>query len=123
LEQELPTSQSPLQIQVRRTITALLGTGACNDRQVASALYINPRTLQRRLQDEGTSFEQIRDDVRRDLAQSYLSHPDVPLAQVSALLDYSEQSVLGRSCQRWFHTTPRKLRADLSSGRSIPAIA
>ena len=67
---------------------------------------MHPRTLQRRLREEGTTFEDIKDEARRALAERYLAHPDVPLAQVTAALDYSEQSALTRSCQRWFHTTP-----------------
>jgi AraC-like DNA-binding protein len=123
LEQELAPSNSPLQVQVRRTIRALLGSGTCGYREVASALYMNPRTLQRRLREEGATFEELRDEVRRDLAESYLSHPEVPLTQVAALLDYSEQSALGRSCQRWFHTTPKRLRALLSDRSAVPVMA
>ena len=44
-------------------------------------------SLQRLLREEGTTFEAIKDETRRDFAQRYLSHPDVPLTQVSALLD------------------------------------
>ena len=70
---------------------------------------------QRRLREEGTTFEDIKDEVRRDLARRYLAHPEVPLAQVTAVLDYREQSALTRSCQRWFQTTPSALRANLMS--------
>lgn len=115
LEDHLPRGRTPFSIQVRHTIEALLGTGTCGHRQVASAMYMHPRTLQRRLREEDTTFEEIKDEARRDLAQRYLSHPDVPLAQVSSLLDYSEQSALGRSCRRWFHSTPRSMRAQLVS--------
>ena len=82
---------------------------------------MHPRTLQRRLREEGTTFEDMKDEARRDLAQRYLSHPDVPLTQVSALLDYSEQSALVRSCRRWFQATPRALRASLAA--QTPALA
>ena len=77
---------------------------------------MHPRTLQRRLRDDGTTFEDIKDEARRDLAQRYLAYAEVPLAQVTAVLDYSEQSALTRSCQRWFRTTPSALRARLTSG-------
>jgi AraC-like DNA-binding protein len=115
MDRQLPRGQTTLTTQVRQTIEALLGTGTCGHRQVATALYMHPRTLQRRLREEDTTFEETKDQVRRDLAQRYLSHPDVPLAQVSALLDYSEQSALGRSCRRWFQTTPRAYRDRLLS--------
>ena len=42
-------------MQVRQAIEALLGTGTCGHRQVANALYMHPRTLQRRLKEEGTT--------------------------------------------------------------------
>jgi AraC-like DNA-binding protein len=88
---------------------------------VADALSMHPRTLQRRLRELGTTFEDIKDEARRDLAHRYLAHRDVPLAQVTALLDYSEQSALTRSCHRWFGATPRVLRASLSSGAASVA--
>jgi len=110
LDGQLPRGRTPLTVQVRQTIEALLGTGTCGHRQVANALYMHARTLQRRLQAEATTFEAIKDDVRRDLARQYLSQSDIPLSQVTALLDYSEQSALGRSCRRWFQTTPQEFR-------------
>jgi AraC-like DNA-binding protein len=84
---------------------------------------MHPRTLQRRLKEEGTTFEEIKDEVRRDMAERYLSQTEMPLAQVTALLDYSEQSALGRSCRRWFHTTPRDFRNQLASGTPSLSLA
>ncbi len=123
LEGRLPARRRSCEVQVRKAIEALLGSGACNYRQVAKVLYVHPRTLQRRLADEGTTFEAIKDEVRRDLAERYLSQPEVPLVQVGALLDYSEQSAFTRSCQRWFHTTPSALRARLLAERNRKAQA
>jgi AraC-like DNA-binding protein len=123
LDSQLPRGRSSLTLQVRQTIEALLGTGACSHQEVARALYMHPRTLQRRLREEGTTFEAIKDGARQDLAQRYLAQPDVPLTQITALLGYSEQSALGRSCRRWFHTTPREMRARLSSGSPVPSFA
>jgi AraC-like DNA-binding protein len=114
LDGQLPRGRTQFTVQVRQAIEALLGTGTCGHRQVANALYMHPRTLQRRLREEGTTFEDIKDEARRDLAERYLSQTDMPLAQVTALLDYSEQSAFGRSCRRWFHTTPRDFRTRLA---------
>jgi AraC-like DNA-binding protein len=115
LEGEVSPGPGSFRLQVRQAIEALLGTGTCSYRQVAGALHMHPRTLQRRLHEEGTTFEAIKDETRRDLAERYLSQRNVPLTQVSALLDYSEQSALGRSCRRWFQTTPRAVREQLSA--------
>jgi AraC-like DNA-binding protein len=123
LDSQLPRGRTPFTTQVRQATEALLGTGTCGHRQVANALYMHPRTMQRRLNDEGTTFEEIKDDARRDLAERYLSHPDLPLTQVTALLDYSEQSAFGRSCRRWFHVSPRELRNRLTSDATAPSLA
>jgi AraC-like DNA-binding protein len=123
LDSQMPRGRTEFTTQVRHATEALLGTGTCGHRQVAHALYLHPRTMQRRLNDEGTSFEEIKDEVRRDLAERYLSHLDVPLAQVSALLDYSEQSALGRSCRRWFNASPREFRNQLLTSRAVPSMA
>jgi AraC-like DNA-binding protein len=123
LDGQLPQAQTAFSTQVRQVTEALLGTGTCSHRQVADTLYMHPRTMQRRLNEEGATFEDIKDEVRRELAERYLSHPDVPLTQVTSLLDYSEQSALGRSCRRWFHATPREFRSRLSSSESLPYLA
>ena len=121
LDLQFPRHQTSFRTQVRKAIDGLLGTGTCSYGEVADALAIHPRTLQRRLREEGTTFEEMKDEARRDMAERYLSHPEVPLTQVSALLDYSEQSALVRSCRRWFQTTPRVLRAQLAT--RTPALA
>ena len=113
LEGRLSKRRTTLTVQVRQAIEALLGTGTCSRGEVARALTVHPRTLQRRLREEGTTFETIKDEARRDLAQRYLSQPDLPLTQITALLGYSEQSAFGRSCRRWFDMTPRQERACL----------
>ena len=121
LNVRFPERRTTLAVQVRTVIDRLLGTGACGYVEVADALSLHPRTLQRRLRDEGTTFEDIKDGSRRDLARRYLAHPDVPLTQITAFLDYREQSALTRSCQRWFQTTPTALRASLSPGTAAVA--
>jgi AraC-like DNA-binding protein len=123
LDGQLHRGRTQFTGQVRQAIEALLGTGTCGHRQVANALYMHPRTMQRRLKEEGTTFEAIKDAARRDLAQHYLSQPDVPLTQITALLDYSEQSALGRSCRRWFHRTPNDVRERLQARAPVPSMA
>jgi AraC-like DNA-binding protein len=116
LESQLSRGATTLTLQVRQAVEALLGTGTCSHGEVARALEMHPRTLQRRLREQGTTFEAIKDEARRDLAQRYLSQPDLPLTQITALLGYSEQSAFGRSCRRWFDMSPRQERALLLVG-------
>ena len=81
---------------------------------VADLLNMHPRTLQRRLTSEGTTFERVRDDARRRLAEIYLANDVVPLAHVAQLLGYASQSVLTRSCLRWFGKTPLAMRQQVT---------
>jgi AraC-like DNA-binding protein len=81
--------------------------------QVAEALRISDRTLQRRLRAEGTTFQQLLDDTRRELAQHYLRKPQNSLQHVAESLGFEDQSNLFRACKRWFGETPRRYRARL----------
>lgn len=110
IEQRFPTAARSLSTRVRILIARLLVQGHGTHEHIASALGLHPRTLQRRLRDEGESFEGIKDAVRREIALNYLQQPDVSLVRVTEILGYSETSVLSRSCHRWFRASPRELR-------------
>lgn len=104
-----------LAARVRVVVQRSLGTGSTSCSDVSAAFALHPRTLQRRLRREGTTFEKVKDEARADLAREYLANRDLPMAQVAALLDYSEQSALSRSCRRWFDRAPRELRAETAT--------
>lgn len=87
---------------VRLLIRRMLPTGGLTLDLVAQQLAVHPRTLQRQLEAQGTSFAVLVDDVRREDADRYLRTTDMPLGQLAGLLGYSEQSVLSRSSRRWF---------------------
>lgn len=126
LELHHASARTPFAVQVHRVVRRSLGTGASACVDVSSALALHPRTLQRRLREEGTSFEEVKDRARAELARGYLEQRELPLSQVTALLDYSEQSALTRSCKRWFGRAPRALRAELgprSDAPTAPALA
>lgn len=110
IDQRFPTTAMSLSERVRIIIGRLLVEGSCTHERVAAAVGMHPRTLQRRLRDEGDSFEAIKDSVRRDVALRYLQQPNVSLVRVTEILGYSETSVLSRSCHRWFCASPRELR-------------
>ncbi|MFE7801295.1 AraC family transcriptional regulator [Nocardia sp. NPDC057440] len=103
--------------KVRAAVQQLLGTTPPEIGAVAKLLTAHPRTLQRRLAAEGTSFAAILDDVRRDAARRYLTTTDMPMSQVASLIGLSEQATLTRSCRRWWATTPTAIRRDGTHGR------
>ena len=95
---------------VRLLIRRMLPTGGLTLDLVASHLALHPRTLQRQLAAKGTSFAVLVDQVRRDEAERYLRETDVSLGQLAGILGYGEQSVLSRSCRRWFGKSPSAVR-------------
>lgn len=96
--------------RVRTAVRQLLGTVEPGITTVADLLTIHPRTLQRRLAAENTSFATILDEVRRERAYHYLTTTTMPLGQITSLLGLAEQATLTRCCRRWWHETPSALR-------------
>ncbi|HEY8512690.1 MAG TPA: AraC family transcriptional regulator ligand-binding domain-containing protein [Cyclobacteriaceae bacterium] len=72
----------------------------------AANFNVSARTLQRKLQEENSSFQQIADDVKRHLAVSYLSSGKHQVKDVAYMLGYNEQSALVRAFKRWTGKTP-----------------
>ncbi|MFI9504357.1 AraC family transcriptional regulator ligand-binding domain-containing protein [Nocardia sp. NPDC052566] len=103
--------------KVRAAVQQLLGTAAPDIASVARLLTVHPRTLQRRLATEGSSFAAILDDARRDAARRYLTTTDMPMSQVASLLGLAEQATLTRCCRRWWGTTPTAVRRRSAHGR------
>jgi AraC-like DNA-binding protein len=91
-------------------IVRQLASGICTLPRIAQQLRLPERTLQRRLQVAGITFEEIVDRVRRHRAREYLVETAIPLRQVSTLLGYTEQSAFIRACRRWFGKPPLVLR-------------
>ena len=115
IETRFPTTSVAMSARVRTVIARLLVQGDCSNERVASTFGLHPRTLQRRLREEGQRFEAIKDSVRRDVALRYLKQSEIPLTRVAEMLGYAEASVLSRSCYRWFSVSPRQLRNELKA--------
>jgi AraC-like DNA-binding protein len=104
---------------VRELVKQLLPTGHATLDVVAAQVRLHPKTLQRRLADQGTNFNALVDDVRRHTAERLLRDSEVSLSHLSLELGYAEQRVLTRSCRRWFGRGPAAHRASLN--RDLPA--
>ena len=74
------------------------------------------RTLQRRLAEQDTSFQELVDDARRDLAKRLLRETEFSLIEVAFMTGFSEQSALTRAFKRWVGSTPGAYRADSAAG-------
>lgn len=74
--------------------------------EAARELHMSPRTLHRRLQDEGVNFRAVKDALRRDLALAWLARPGVTVSRVAAELGYAEPSAFFRAFQAWTGEAP-----------------
>jgi AraC-like DNA-binding protein len=99
--------------RVREMIIRRLPDGEPKRDEIASELCMSERTLQRRLEEEGTSFIQLMDDTRRELAEQYLGRLQLSLAQAAYLLGFADQSSFFRACRRWFDLSPGQYRSQL----------
>ncbi len=110
LDVHFPSPGQTVASRARLAISRSLGTTQISKERVAGMLAMHPRTLQRHLADEGTSYDEIREELSKEAAQRYLTSTQMPLTQVAGLLGMSQQSVLTRACKRWFKATPKLLR-------------
>jgi AraC-like DNA-binding protein len=94
----------------RAAARATLGTGACTLETTARQLGLSARTLQRRLREEGTSFAELLDALRREMAAMYLEH-GLSIADVAQRLDYSDATAFHHAFARWTGSSPKKLRS------------
>jgi AraC-like DNA-binding protein len=112
IERNFPRERLALHAEVRGLIMRRLGLGSASSGEVARALNLHARTLRRRLGREGSSFQAVKDEVRRDLMLYYLHRTALDFRSISEKLGFAEQSVFSRRCRRWFGKSPRELRQE-----------
>ncbi len=105
----LPVQRDPLE-DVRRAVASTIRGRDASVSATARALCVSVRTMQRRLRDMGTSHQEVVDDVRRDLATSYLGEADLAIGEVAYLLGFAEPSTFHRAFKKWTGTTPGEFR-------------
>jgi AraC-like DNA-binding protein len=77
---------------------------------MARQLAMSPRTLYRRLSEKGISYQTILDEVREDLAKSYLEHTRLSIDQVSDLIGFTETTTFRRTFKKWTGVSPSEYR-------------
>lgn len=78
---------------------------------VAAQLHVSPQTLRRHLREEGSSFQELKDQLRRDIAIYHLNRGDQSLQQIAEQLGFSEPSAFHRAFKKWTGLTPGAYRA------------
>lgn len=89
--------------------------GEVNEQDTAASLFMSPRTLHRKLQQEQTSFKAIREQILSKQAAAYLSNPQISIDAIAALLGYHDAANFRRAFRRWFATTPSEYRKMLNA--------
>lgn len=84
---------------------------------VAERLYLSPRSVHRRLEEEGSSFRAIKDALRRDMALARLAKTDDAIARIAADLGYADTSAFYRACVEWTGMAPLHYRQQLVRGK------
>lgn len=94
---------------VRTIAKAALAAGTCSISQTAKALRMSVRTMQRRLREEGTTFEKLIDGLRKEMAHAYLDQ-NIGIQEIAILLGYADVTAFHHAFKRWTGTSPNEFR-------------
>ena len=94
----------------KSAISKYLPSGNIDSGVFASSLHMSPRSLQRKLAAEDTTFRKLVDEVRKELAEGYLADNSLTLTEISYLLGFSSQAAFARAFKRWTGVTPQMFR-------------
>ena len=100
----------PLPRRVKNALRLQLKDGLPRKDRVAEQFAITVRTLQRHLQQAGTSYQQILDELRQELAEHYLQHSDLAVQDIASYLGFSEARSFHRCFKSWTGQTPGEFR-------------
>ena len=98
---------------LQQTLLRRLPEGDAALATVAAAMHVSVRTLQRRLEARGQTWQQVLDRSREELARQYLADRGLSLSDIALLLGFSEQSAFTRAFKRWSGQTPAQARKRL----------
>lgn len=104
------SGDSPMTHRVRAAVLEAFATAEPTIIHAATRLHTSKSTLQRRLRDEGTTFQELLDVTRRELALRYLRSSALSNQQIAHLLGYRDTSAFQRAFRKWTGTTPQELR-------------
>lgn len=101
-----------LSIRAREDIMHHLVDEGPNINETARRLGVSPRSLQRRLDELGTTYQRLSDEARQRLAEEFLVQTKLPVGEIAYRLGFANQANLTRACKRWFGRSPRQVRAE-----------
>jgi len=108
-------TREPMSARVVHALGRTLNHGEFTIHRIASQLRLGTRSLQLNLQEEGTTFREVLESVRKALALDFLADPTISLLEVTFLLGFSEPSAFHRAFRRWTGATPAEFRKQANS--------
>ncbi|WP_165839967.1 AraC family transcriptional regulator [Motiliproteus coralliicola] len=132
LDQPLPTANAELAVQsdkvvrdylsrlqledvvglVKAKVIDMLPDSEPSQERVADALHLSLRSLQRKLSQAGTSYTQVLEGVRHELAEQYLQQSHLSVSEICFMLGFASLSSFSRAFKRWTGVSPAHYRAD-----------
>ena len=106
---DIQTVERAVRCASRTTCSSLTG--------VAEEIGMSPRSLQRLLMEQGTTFSQLLDSSRRQRAVQLLVKEDLSMSEIALMLGYSDPSNFGRAVRKWTGQSPRRWRESLLRDR------
>lgn len=103
-------NQVQMATQIQLHILEQLPHGEPSQDDIASALHLSSRQLRRKLQQAGTSYAELLQNTRHDLAKKYLLQPSLPICDIAHLLGFNDQSNFSKAFKRWEGCSPAVFR-------------
>ena len=107
-------NRADLPSQVRMKLIENLASGEYDREHVAQGLSMTVRTLHNRLDSAGTSYQQLLDETRQELAQEYIEKKQLSISEIAYLLGYTDVSSFSRAFKRWAGVSPRSYLKSVS---------
>ena len=115
VKRDQPGSLNELSRQVEQLLSQYATRKMPTADQMAQQLNMSPRTLHRKLTEEGTRFQQLKDSYRKELAVHYISRPELTIEAIAALMGFQDNSAFYRSFKKWTGLTPGQFREQLDN--------
>ena len=102
-----------IECRVRNHIVQSLSSGSCSKQRVAAEMCMSPSTLQQKLGQLDTTFQDVLNQVRESLARSYMEQSSITITEVSFMLGFTDTSSFTRAFRRWTDKSPSDYRKEL----------